>query len=470
MTTIIVGKRIAITGLEDGEIKAWLRLSRQANPVKAKLERLKKWAGNVDDWISLGYARPTKDGQMLVLPRGMLQAVWDTWKDDEGATLDVRVSTADTRISDVGTPVDLRDYQAKAIEPWCPETWALPGLPVDGIIHAPTGSGKTYMGIGLFQRLKTRTLVIVHTKDLQSQWAENFEKFGVATNLIGGDGKGVRIVGDEPVTVGMVKSLANRPEELDANQSAFGLCLVDESHHAVAAQHVDVIERLRCGARVGLTATPEREDGLSPSLHMIMGPVRSTVTGDDLDQAGVRVAFTVEMVRTGWAPTEDPSDGFAAATAEMVIDLARNDMVCNAVQSKVDDGHTVLCLTSRVEHAIALAEALDCPAIHGKTKAAERARIFDAMRSGELKCATATQLADEGLDVPTISCVVMATPAKHKGRTMQRIGRALRPVDGKPRPVCVDFLDRHGIYENQCRSRLAAYRKAGMIGGVTWVT
>jgi len=462
MTTIIVGKRIAITGLEEDEAGAWARLARQPNPEKAKLERLGKWAGNVDDFIKLGYVRPTKDGPMVVLPRGMLQQVWETFGQE--ATWDVRVASRDTVVEMGGTPVQLREYQRKALDPWWPSSWALPGLPVDGMIHAPCGSGKTEMGIALIQRLSARALVIVHTKDLQRQWAERLDKYGLASNLIGGGSKSARIVGEEPVTVGMVQSLRNRSEELDANAGAFGLVVVDEAHHCAATVWSDVAQRLRSGARLGLTATPKREDGLQPSLEMVMGPIRSVVPSSALEECGARVGFTVERVNTGFCPTEDPQSGFAAALTEITQDLARNDMICNAAQEKVKAGHTVLVLTSRVEHAQELALALDVPALVGKTKDSEREAIIAAMRTGSVRCATATQLADEGLDVPMISCVIMAAPSRAQGKAEQRVGRALRPMEGKPAPVVVDFVDDHGLYVSQWRSRLAAYRRAGMTG------
>jgi len=460
-TTIIIGKRIAITGLAEDEASAWAALARQANPVKAKLARLKKYHDHLDEFIYLGYVRPTTTGPMVLLPRGMLQKVWDTYGDD--ATWDVRVSTgAEVNVVVGGTPVDLRDYQTKALLPWMPGTWALPGLPVDGIIHAPTGSGKTYMGIALFQALQVRTLVMLHTKDLQKQWADNFREFGVEPRLVGGIGKAARIVGDEPVTIGMVGTLRNRPEELDANAGKFGLVIVDEAHHGIAKTYVDVVERLRPGARVGLTATPDREDGLRASLEMMMGPVRSVVSKSALEKAGVHVPFTVEMHKTGWAPTEDPAAGFVAATSEMIVDEDRNRMITVQAVAAMTKGHSVLVLTSRVDHAKDLASILGCPALVASVKDKDRARILDELRSGAISCVTATQLADEGLDVPVLSCVVMGTPARAKGRTMQRVGRALRPMEGKPAPVVIDFVDDHGLYVSQWRSRLTAYKQAGM--------
>jgi len=459
---IIIGKRIAITGLEVDEARAWARLARQENPAKVKMERLGKWTGNIASHIELGYVRPTTTGPMVVLPRGMLGQVRETYGDD--ATWDVRVATIDTRIDveDTGEPVTLRDYQARALAPWFPETWALPGLPVDGIIHAPTGSGKTEMGVALFQRLRTRTLIILHTKDLQRQWAERFDKYGVACKLVGGIGKAARIVGDEPVTVGMVRSLHNRDEELDSVAGAFGLVIVDEAHRGAGLQTREVVERLRPGARVGLTATPEREDGLGPTLQMVMGPIRSVVSREDLAEANVAVPFTVRRIDTGWEPSEDPGEGFVAAISEMIQDDDRNDLVVTETQALAMVGHSILVLTSRKDHADELARLLDCPALTSDIKDKDRAEVIDTMRRGEVQCATATQLADEGLDIPLLSAIVMATPARAKGRTMQRVGRALRPVEGKPEPVVVDFVDYHGLYISQWRSRLSAYKTAGM--------
>jgi len=464
VTTITVGRRIAIAGLSASEAEAWARLASQVNPALAKMERMGKWTGNTPERIEHGYIRPTATGPLVVLPRGMLQAVHDTFKDDDSVTWDVKVSAwAEAGVEDVGEPVTLRPYQLEALKPWLPGSWALPRLPVDGIIHAPTGSGKTEMGVALFQRLRSRTLVIVHTKVLQLQWAERFVKYGVPVCMLGGLGKEPRIVGEAPVTIGMVKSLQNRPEELAAVAGKFGLVIVDEAHRAANEQTSYVVQQFRSGARVGLTATPEREDGLGPSLQMIMGPIRSVVTREDLEASGVSVRFTVERIDTGWTPSEDPRDGFVAAISEMTQDARRNGLIHGHALRLVEAGHSVLVLTSRVDHAVELASMIGCPALVGTVKDKDRAAIIDGMRAGDVKIATATQLADEGLDIPLLSAIVMAAPARAKGRTMQRVGRALRPVEGKPAPVVVDFVDDHGIYQSQWRSRLTAYRRAGMV-------
>ena len=70
----------------------------------------------------------------------------------------------------------------------------------------------------------------------------------------------------------------------------------------------------------------------------------------------------------------------------------------------------------------------------------------------------------QGLDAPRISAVVLAAPTKNVGRTLQRIGRALRPAEGAPDPVVVDVVDSWGPYQGYARTRRAEYRRRGWLG------
>ncbi len=91
--------------------------------------------------------------------------------------------------------------------------------------------------------------------------------------------------------------------------------------------------------------------------------------------------------------------------------------------------------------------------ISGKTKKADRPRILEAVRSGDVKVLVAVNVADEGLDLPELSALVLAAPSRSPAKAEQRVGRILRPCAGKPDPVLVDVVDYHGALEYQARCR-----------------
>ena len=67
--------------------------------------------------------------------------------------------------------------------------------------------------------------------------------------------------------------------------------------------------------------------------------------------------------------------------------------------------------------------------------------------------------ADEGLDIARLERLVLATPARAEGRTVQRLGRLMRPHPGKREPVLYDLVDADDRSQRQFRARVRAYRR-----------
>jgi superfamily II DNA or RNA helicase len=147
--------------------------------------------------------------------------------------------------------VSLRDYQTEAVGKLVRIT--------QGYLVMPCGSGKTRTALGAIARLRTPTLVLVHTTDLAAQWRQEIRnELGVEAGLIGSGQARVA-----PITVGLVQALVRWPlPRLDAYLSTLGFLVVDELHHCPAVTFRQIIDRCPARYRLGLTATPEREEGL----------------------------------------------------------------------------------------------------------------------------------------------------------------------------------------------------------------
>lgn len=139
-----------------------------------------------------------------------------------------------------------------------------------GMIQMPTGKGKTVMGIYLAYALKQRTLVIVHKSDLVRGWKKDAEIAFDGKIKVGIIGGGKRVIGDF-ITVATVQTLNKLSDEEFAElQDAFGFVIVDECHH-IAASSYDLVNNLNARYKLGLTATPERKDGLSHLMTDYLG-------------------------------------------------------------------------------------------------------------------------------------------------------------------------------------------------------
>jgi superfamily II DNA or RNA helicase len=100
--------------------------------------------------------------------------------------------------------------------------------------------------------------------------------------------------------------------------------------------------------------------------------------------------------------------------------------------------------------------------VHSKVGAKRRREIISAFRSGALRVLFATSLADEGLDVPRASVLVLVAGGRSAGKLEQRAGRVLRPFQGKESGVIHDFMDRGAVFaQAQARARWKVYEKLG---------
>ena len=132
----------------------------------------------------------------------------------------------------------------------------------------------------------------------------------------------------------------------------------------------------------------------------------------------------------------------------------------------IDGGRRIIALSERVSHAELLAGMVNrirpgaAVVITGSTPKKKREEAFERMRNGDARVMFSMKLADEGLDLPELNCCILCTPSRSGARTTQRVGRTLRSIDGKRKPLVVDVVDASvGILWSQARTRFfEAYR------------
>ena len=97
-----------------------------------------------------------------------------------------------------------------------------------------------------------------------------------------------------------------------------------------------------------------------------------------------------------------------------------------------------------------------------KTAKAEREQALEDMRNGNKKYLFATYaLAKEGLDIPCLDRLYLATPIKDYAVVTQAIGRIARTCEGKSEPICYDFVDDAGYLVKMYKKRVTSYKKNG---------
>jgi superfamily II DNA or RNA helicase len=131
--------------------------------------------------------------------------------------------------------------------------------------------------------------------------------------------------------------------------------------------------------------------------------------------------------------------------------------------SATGTGHSVLVIVRTVEHGQALALRIPgSEVVFAKLPTRRRRELIAAFRDGSLKCLISTSLADEGLDVPRASVLILACGGRSSAKTEQRTGRVLRAFSGKSEGRIVDFHDQgHGMLISQSRARSRLYQSLG---------
>ena len=149
-----------------------------------------------------------------------------------------------------------RPYQTEALEAWRSQRGR-------GVVVLPTGSGKSHVALLAIDDKRRSTLVVAPTLDLVRQWYDLLiTTFGRPVGVVGGGEHDV-----QPLTVTTYDSLYLHAEHLGAR---FGLIVFDECHHLPGPAYSLAASAFLAPFRLGLTATPERNDGRG--LEVLIGP------------------------------------------------------------------------------------------------------------------------------------------------------------------------------------------------------
>lgn len=462
---------ISLDALPAGARADLVRTFTKPNPEWAERERHGRATWGVPR--ELCYA--VEDGPDLRLPRGafaLVRAVLIRHGVRLVPTSSVAWRPAESLPADAPR-VPGRDYQVEAedrllgIHPGCPG--------VQGGIVLPCGGGKTTLGARAIYRSQQSAIVVCHTNELLEQWARALAAVGGREARVVRSAKDLSPLYPFQSAVAMVQTLGKAgPAALPLLRSA-GVVLADEAHHLPAESWYAVVSRCPARYRWWLSATPEREDGLGFVLPWTMGPVLLRRTPEELAAAGWLVLPKVVPVRTGWQPdpwscytghatNAEPRLDWHATSSAVAADPARNELIVRLATAAARGGRTTIVLVSLVEHAEALASQISSAGVFaapvtGDVAKGDRRKRIEQLRSGRLTVAVATSLADEGLDVPRLGCVILAAPQKTWGRSQQRIGRLTRPWGGKGAGIAIDLVD-GGPLQAQYRRRARAYEEA----------
>ena len=421
------------------------------------------WMGNTPKTLSL---YQIIDGN-IVLPYGTLKKILTLFPN-----IEVEQGFPTAEPIDYKCSIPLYDYQIKAVDEMIRGFY--------GILQSKAGSGKTQMGISLIAQLQRKALWLTTTKDLLNQSKERAERY-MDKSLIGTISAGKVNIG-RGVTFATVQTMCKL--DLSQYKNMWDVIIVDECHHVAGtptqlSMFTKVLNSLSARHKFGLSATVHRADGLLPATFAILGEIVYTVPDESVAGRVVKVGILSIGTGIGYSRECLNTDGTVNYTKlinYLTNNPERNRLILNEILENKDK--SCIILSDRLEQLEYLINALpsdmreQAVMIHGgmvtKEAKAERTQGLEDMRTGKNKYLFATySLAREGLDVPRLERLFMASPIKDKSWVIQSIGRIARVFDGKSDPVCYDFVDSIQHMEKMYKKRCSIYRTENcyFIGG-----
>jgi len=343
--------------------------------------------------------------------------------------------------------ISLRPYQKRAVQSALTKQ--------RGIIHSPTGSGKTVIAAGIISSLQNpKVLFLVHTKALLNQTKKTFRKLlpELSIGMIGG---GKETIGD--ITIAMVQTLAKwEKNKLRQLGKQLKLIIVDEAHHSHADSYRKVLAHLEVPLRIGLTATPHKlwtkEEYMKATG--ILGPIIESISYKELAKYGFVALPQVIIV---YCKADVSGSWYTVYRDGIVCNKERNLVIATMARKLAQQG-TVLIQVAQVEHGEIIKSMLsEAYLVTGKTSDELQTKIKESLQNKEIRIVIATTVWKEGVDVPSLDAVINAAGKKSEISTIQAVGRALRPSGSTP--VVVDFYDySNNILEDHSDQRLAVYQ------------
>ncbi|MBQ1925179.1 MAG: DEAD/DEAH box helicase [Proteobacteria bacterium] len=361
--------------------------------------------------------------------------------------------------------LELRDYQVEALE-------AVAKLRREGntiaLLHQATGTGKTVVAVMDAKAVGGRTLFVAHTKELVRQACDKFKELWPEVSV----GLFVDQVHDTQshVICASIQSLALHLDEFEEN--AFDEVIIDEAHHASSDSYQKVLAWFRPTFTLGLTATPERTDGVD-----ILEIFQKTAHRLDIQSAveiGALVSVRCFRIHTNIDLSEVRFNGcryFARELEQKIFVPERNQLIVKTWLDFVRGKRTVIFCAS-VAHAKDIAQrlqqaAVGACAVSGTMTAEERESFTARFRKGDIEVLCACDLLNEGWDCPETEVLFMARPTMSKTLYLQQLGRGMRKAPGKEALIVFDFVDNASLFNAPCTLhrifKLKAYHPGALV-------
>lgn len=354
----------------------------------------------------------------------------------------------------------LRDYQEPVVNKFI-DTVTKPnehGLVCGGgLLELPCAWGKTSGSLYILSQLKKKTLVIVHKEFLLNQWVERIQQF-LPNARVGRIQGQIIDIEDKDIVIGMLQSLSMKEYPASVFES-FGFTIIDEVHHISSQTFSNALFKIITKYMLGLSATMNRKDGTTRVFKMFLGDVIFKGKRDEEHNVIVKaIEYHVEDDEFNNVITDFRGNvSYSSMISKLCEYNRRSEFILKVVVNLLNDNpkQQILILAHNRNLIKYLHDAIQ------HRKIATVGYYVGGMKEAALKESETKQvivasyaLAEEGLDIKTLTTLIMATP---KTNIQQSVGRILREKHGQP--IVVDIIDSHEPFKNQWKKRRVFYMK-----------
>ena len=341
----------------------------------------------------------------------------------------------------------------------------------NGLICVPCGYGKTFMALQIGVRLGKRFLIVVDKEFLMNQWRAEIEQFIVGMN--GSARVGIlqanKVQVDATkydVTICMIQTICRRDFPTGFFDQ-YGLTIFDECHHLGASYFCNALKKVQTRAMLGLSATPDREDGLSKVFEAYLGGAiyKNTQRAPDKEAVVKAVWFRAEEDDPVYAKVPINYRG-EVITAKLINQVAeyepRNRLILRLLAEYVaHPARNILLISDRISqldwfYAAIQATYPDCP-VGYYIGGMKQAKLDENAARCRILLAT-YQMTAEGFSVKKLNTIVFLTSRK---KVEQASGRIFRErIDARTvAPHIIDVIDSHDCHRRRWSTRQKFYKE-----------
>ena len=330
-----------------------------------------------------------------------------------------------------------------------------------GILSLPCGFGKTILALYFISKLKKKTLVVVHKEFLMNQWKERIQ-FALPNARVGIIQADKYEMEGRDIVIGMLQTLSMKDFPTDAFDD-IGHVIIDECHRIPSRVFSKALHKIHSIYMLGLSATPNRKDGLTKVLKWYVGDIIYSVKSEQKNIVKVE-RYKLDSENEYYKKEVINYMG-KVQMATMVNQISdykiRTEFIVKNIMEKLNENskRQILVLSDRKKNLQDINDII-------KKEGFESVGYYiGGMKQEELKKNESCRLllgtfpmANEGLDIPSLNGLVLATP---KSDIIQSIGRICRKVHIGIQPLIMDYVDCFSIFEGQAYKRFNIYKKNG---------